>query len=85
MASMLALVPIIVALFAKLGNKLPGRALQCRNAAFAATPAAACETATELAGGGDDQTRQGFVRQRGNQFVQFGKGQARGQRVDAVA
>lgn len=61
MASMLALVPIIVALFAQLGNKLPGRALQGRSAACAATPAAACEPAAELAGCGDDQMRQGII------------------------
>ena len=82
---MLSCVPIVVpSLAAQLDDELLGRAFQGGGAIFAALSAAACKPATELAGGGDDQVRKGIVRQRGEEFVPLGAGQARGQHVDAV-
>jgi len=76
---------IAVVLSAQLGDELPGCPLQDGVAASAATSAAAHEPATELAGGGDDQARQGIIRERRDKFLQLGRGQARGDHVDAVA
>ena len=73
--SMLPSMPVVVSSQpAQLDDELLGRASQSGCAAFAAPPAAACEAAAELAGGGNHEVRESVVRQRRHEFAPFGAG-----------
>lgn len=84
---LLSLLPVVVVFTspAQLDNQLLGRVFQGGCAAVAAPSTAACEPATELPDGGDDQMRKSIVGQRGDELVPLGAGQSCGQHVDAVA
>ncbi len=76
---------ILLAAFSKFGNELTGSAFQGgRGPTLASLPVHAREATAELTDCGDNEVSQSLIGKGGDEFVQLGRSETRGQRVEAV-